>query len=521
MQPGEFVHDQHPSLLDYRRSECNPISIVMPYKHIVITSVPFTDTVFPLMAPAILKSIVEQNNISCRAFDLNATVYRHISTHSRRDDIANFFMFGHVTPDLIPALNELFEIMLEETMRTNPDLVCLSLMHYQCKRAATWLSFFIKRSYPSVEIMFGGPGINDDINSNSVEFVQNLQRHGTVDHYIYGDGEHALDQFLKGNTAHPGINTVDKIAIEDLDALPYPNYDDYNFDLYEHVIMGILGSRGCVRQCTFCDVHETWTKYNWRTGDNIFEEIMYQNKRYGVRHFKFQDNLINGNVKEYTRLTTLLAEHNQKNPENSIRWTSFFIFRPKTSMSEKDWQLTAASGARTLQVGIENLTEKGRFHMKKKFSNADIDYSLSMAKKYNIKVLFIVMVGYVTETEQDHQETLKWIYDNRHYAGNPIEKVQLGGGLAILPNTWLSRNQKELGVTWKQGAALPTYGANHLWEIKATGNNYETRLRRLAELVAACKDNGFYTAFNNVDPQKELEDSFAAQLRTYKRESCD
>jgi hypothetical protein len=233
--------------------------------------------------------------------------------------------------------------------------------------------------------------------------------------------------------------------------------------------------------------------------------MVTQNKKYGTRYFKFQDSLINGNVKEYNNLISLLAAHNSQNPNNTFHWGSYFILRPASQMSEEQWSLLAQSGAIRLSIGIESLVEKNRNHIKKKFSNKDIDFGLKMAKKYNVNLIFLMMAGYVTETEKDHLETLKWFEDNAHYANHPITNVSVGGTLAILPGTFLERHQEELGIVWTEGSPALRSGKNHLWEIVSTGNTYETRLRRLKEIVEVGTKNGFAITPSHFDPQKELE----------------
>jgi hypothetical protein len=459
----------------------------------------------PIMAPAVLKSVVVESGLSCVAFDLNAEVVEFVSNHEKKLEIQDFFYFERVQPGVKPVLNELFDFMTKRILESSPKFVALSLLHYQCQAAATWLSFCIKKVNPDIKIIIGGPGIVSQLVSKDNTYAETLKSNGLIDHYIHGDGEYTLREILKDNLTYTGIDSLNWTEIKDLDSLPYPNYDDYNFNLYESKFVGILGSRGCVRQCTFCDVHEHWQNFRWRNGEMIFEEMLSQNKKYGIQFFKFQDSLINGNVKEYNKLIKLLAEHNTNNPDNKLHWASYFIFRPKTQMSEEEWAMTGASGAYVLNVGVESLVDKNRYHIKKKFNNEDLEYSLAMAKKYGVKIFFITLVGYVTETEDDHLETLQWIRDHKHYAMDPIYRFSVGGTLAILPNTWLDRNQKELGVTWLDGKTSPLDGKNHLWEIKSTNNNYETRVRRLNEMIAVAEECGFEIHRAIIDPQKEME----------------
>lgn len=462
-----------------------------------------------------LKSAVESAGLQATAFDLNAIVVNYVHSHPRKLLLQDFFYFERIDPSIEKDIVDIFDIMVKQITKYGPRYVALSLLHYQCQAAGKWLSFCLKKRDPNIIIIMGGTGIVSQLASSDGTYVQHLKNTGLIDHYIRGDGEQALTELLMGNKAYDGIDSVSWTEIENLDSLPYPNYDDYDFDLYQSPFIGILGSRGCVRQCTFCDVHEHWKQFRWRDGEMIFKEMLYQNKKYGTRFFKFQDSLINGNVKEYNKLIALLATHNKTNPENKFNWSSYFIFRPASQMTEEIWKHTAESGAYVLSVGVESLVDKNRYHIKKKFNNQDIDFALSMAKKYGIKIFFITLVGYVTETEDDHLEALQWLRDNRRYAGDPIYRLSVGGTLAILPNTWLDRNQKDLGVIWIKGDKDPLNGENHLWAIPETDNTYENRVRRLNELIQVGTEYGFDIHRAVIDPQKEMETMINHQMANY------
>lgn len=480
--------------------------------HVVIVSVPYTDTNAPIITPALLKGVVNKVGIKCTAFDLNAEVHNLLNNHQQRRDLQDFFFFQQVRSNVCNDLLNIFNYMADRILENQPDMICLSLLHYQCQVATKWLSFILKKRRPDIPIVIGGILTGELMGHDG--FANELKNLGLIDYYVKGDGELAFEALLQGYLDYPGINSDTWEPIKDLNALPMPNYDDYDFNLYRHPFIGIYGSRGCVQKCTFCDIHEYWKKYNWRTGDSIFNEMLEQNKKHGIQFFKFQDSLINGNVKEYNRLISLLAAHNRSNPDNRLHWSSYFIIRPKKHMSEEQWRLTADSGAYILSAGIECLVEKNRFHLGKKFTNEDLEFSIAMGKKYGIKFIFMTLVGYPTETHEDHQFTLQWIKDHAQYANDPIYRYSIGGGVAVLPNTWLERNQEQLGITWEDGNARANFGKNHLWKVIPINNTYETRMQRLSEIIDVAQANGFNVR-RTIDPQKELEDLVQQQVLEY------
>jgi hypothetical protein len=278
--------------------------------------------------------------------------------------------------------------------------------------------------------------------------------------------------------------------IENLNALPFPDYSDYNFDLYDINSVLIWGSRGCVRECTFCDIHEHWEKFQWRSAESIFAEIQQQYTLHGITIFNFSDSLINGNQKEYRKLIGLLANFNQTQPiEKQIKWTSFFIFRPENQMTEEDWRLTKESGAMVLMVGVESFSDPVRAHLKKKFNNQDLEHNLSMAKKYGVKLALLIIVGYVTETEQDHQIQLDWLKDNQHYANDPIIGISIGSTMSVLPGTWVYQNREELGITLNSDTVFED------WTAEKINSTPSIRMQRHREFLEACQKNNFECSF--------------------------
>jgi hypothetical protein len=409
-------------------------------KSILFVTAPWTDTQMPLMAPAILKSVAEQAGYVATVYELNAEIAELIKGHKNKNSIIEFFFNGLVKPEVEQEIFELIELKAQQIVNRDCDIVAFSVFTYSSQISTKWLCYLIKKLNPDIKILIGGAGILDNL-TGSGHYAEDLLRTGLIDHYIRGDGEHALINYLNGNAEYPGVdsNQWKELSNNELESLPMPNYDDYDWSKYELKALPILGSRGCVRQCTFCDIHAHWNKFTWRSGKNIFDEMIMLSKKYNIYHFKFQDSLINGNMKEYRQLVTLLADYNST-AKNPISWNSFFIFRPAAHFKERDWELTALSGAKQLLVGVESLSEHVRNHMGKKFSNADIEYSLEQAHRLGIKLGLLMIVGYVTETETDIQFAEQWWKEHQHYADNTIDFVNLGGTLGILKNTPLEKN---------------------------------------------------------------------------------
>ena len=362
---------------------------------IVFCTVPYTETTLPLMAPAVLKSIATRANKKSVTLDLNLELIKYLESASNRYELLEFFHSGEVPKQVQEEIYNIHLNFVDLICSYNPSIVGLSVFTYNCQASTKLLCVILKKINPDIKIIVGGAGIGNNLLDKS-KFGESLVKQNLIDFYIKGDGENSLYEYLTTQSSElSGINSDQwtNLSNEDLAQLPIPDYSDYNFDAYDtlenagHRVVPILGSRGCVRNCSFCDIHNHWNKFTWRAGEHVFEEMLELNKKYQSTFFLFQDSLINGNQKEYKKMCLLLQEYNQdKSAEDKFKWGGYFILRPKNQFKEEDWKLTADAGANYLAIGIETLNDEARFHLGKKFTNDDIEFGLEMIQKYNIPV---------------------------------------------------------------------------------------------------------------------------------------
>lgn len=274
------------------------------YADILVLSCPLTDTESPMHAGAVLKSIANKAGFSCATVDLNALTNKWIQSLVRESNldpatVRSFFWNGHRNHQTQEFIDQFTHMVLEIINKYQPKILALSVFTDYCRPAAKLISNIVRQHLPDIKIIIGGAGIvNADAEDSfyhpvaqpgQISFAEKLLRNKEIDFYIQGDAEHAFLEFLKGNQDFVGINQPvwQQLTNHDLLTLEYPNYSDYDWSLYPDCRIGITGSRGCVRQCRFCDYIDTWKKYTWRTGENIFKEMLHQQQRYGISSFIF------------------------------------------------------------------------------------------------------------------------------------------------------------------------------------------------------------------------------------------
>ena len=427
----------------------------------LIVTAPWTNTRRPLMAPAALKGVIEQHNFTCRTYDINLDFVKLEDTDPEKFELCkNYFAFGTIVDkNNLPIVQNYVEDIAKFILaKYNPKYLAVSVFSYQCQNFSEMFSECIRKMNPDIKLVLGGQGLSTNGISKDREeiWVERLKKANVIDHYIVGEGEVAIVNLLKEGKG-PGIDNKEWEQQRDLDNIAWPNYSDYDLDAYNEKSMVITGSRGCVRKCTFCDITKHWKKFTFRSGESIANEMFDQSEKHKKYDFQFSDSLVNGSMKAYRDFVRTVAERN-RTAKNKITWSGQFIVRGIKSMTEDDWKWTKESGAKNLSLGVESGSEAVRDHMKKQFSNQDMDEFMEQAHINNVGLTFMMIVGYPTETHEDFMETLRMFKKYKKYK-NIIEGVILGSTLAILPGTPLTEQYGE-DMTLNDGENFWTYRHN-------------------------------------------------------------
>ena len=458
---------------------------------VVIAALPYVETSEPLMAPGLLKGIVNKTGLTSYTFDFNIEVINKLRSMPSDAKIIRWFLYDEFLdcPETDQQIDQLVQYAADRILSKNPTWICLSLFCNTSKKFNIKLCQYIKKLHPEKIIIIGGNGVFTDEKSKR-PYGKILKKAKIIDHYIVGDGEEPLYNILTGST--DGVDQDSFQVLEDLSTQPFSDYSDYDWNYYSVKRIPIYSSRGCVRRCTFCDVYKLWKKFKLKSAQDVFDEMMWQIKQTGISDFYFRDSLINGSISEYRKLITLLAEYNSVN-EKKITWASFFIFRPVNQMTEDDWKLTSASGADDLIIGVESLVDSIRVHMRKKFTNKDMLFGLQMAKKYKVNLTLLLIIGYVSETVTDFEESLQWLHDHKEFAKMPITNIGIGGTLTVTDLSDLYQNAEGFDITL--GDKI------YLWENKKINLTFDVREQRKETFINLATSLG-YSINSYDDPVK-------------------
>lgn len=332
--------------------------------------------------------------------------------------------------ELHKHLEPLLEKYLDHIGKVKPDVIGFSI--YYCNEEPTkWMAKEIKKRYPNIIIMVGGPQCHQSYWTPIPEF----------DYIVSGEGEKMVLEILE--EIESGVRPTEQkwLRQEDgqrlnLDALPRPDYSHFNFSEYA-MPNGANAelSRGCVAKCVFCSETHFW-KFRGRQATSIIDEVSDLYHNYGIDVIWFLDSLVNGNLNELRAFAKGVVARGLK-----IHWTGYA--RCDGRMDLDYFKDLADSGCLSLSYGIESGSNKVLQAMDKGVTVEEIEQNLRDGTTVGIEAFTNWIVGFPAEEHQDFYETLTLIWRNRN---NNITDIAGGHGFTIPPDTIVGQASEQYGI---------------------------------------------------------------------------
>lgn len=417
-------------------------------------------------APAILRSAVEEAGFTATAIDLSLEFFvnqchRNIDTYNRLGCV--FRPSEQFHDQAKAACDQWIEDSIAKIQEVNPKIIGLSVFTAFQHRSTYLLAKEIRQRMPGIKIILGGMALpvtcvslsNFNMPIKKIDLIkpyhQYMTEQGLADYIVLGSG---LDELIDILEKEVGTDKPFEVEFNNKTVIfktPIPNYDDYNIEKYiwnEDISLPVTGSKGCVRACTFCDIPGQFGRFSFRSGEDIANEMLELNRKYGVKIFEFTDSLVNGSFKAFKQWLTILADHNDKQTEeNKIRWFGQYICRPQAHTPADIYPLMARAGVVNLVVGVESGSDAVLEAMKKKMTVKDVFDELEQFEKYNIKCTFLMFSGFYNETPERYIETLKFLIDCQPYiASGTVTKLSLSPPLVVHSGTYLYDEADKLGL---------------------------------------------------------------------------
>jgi|SRR3989338_2065167 len=253
----------------------------------------------------------------------------------------------------------------------------------------------IKKINKDVKIVIGGP--------HATIMYKQILKNFPIDCILLGEGELTfleLVNVIYNNKNTEKINgiaykknskvikTKSRKLISDLDSLPFPLY---NLSKNTSETVWISSGRGCMYNCGFCTAKNVWGRsYRTKSVKKIVDELEYYYNNYDKRYFGFTDDTFTYDKKRAVSICKEILKRNMK-----IQWSAATRV---DCVDSKTLHWMKKAGCKRIDFGVESGSEIIRKNMNKNFNNEDIIKAFELTKKFKIKTIAYMILGYKGET---------------------------------------------------------------------------------------------------------------------------
>jgi len=459
-------------------------------KIIMLGSTPMSLKELP-MAPAVIASVVRNKGYEFEFIDINLELFECCGK-----DHAKYQEKIELLQDFQNPLEDRVIVHWKESIVKRVDVcsyVLINVFSHYSQGAALRFIQSLRQRRTDLVIVIGGIGSQKHITGADNEQTRSwIKRAFTnTDSVIFGKlllNNKLIDGWQSDTTVTelekiPSTGTIATGIIPDIDFSSY-RLNDYQWA--EHKAVPILGSHGCVRQCSFCDVIKHYPAYSFVEADQLSKQIVDVYQQTSIGKFIFMDSLVNGSMKNFENLLSNLVHSRTQGwlPDN-FSWSGTYICRPRSTQLDRIHKLLPQSGVDNLIIGVETGSDRIRFDMDKKFTNQDLLYELSAFKINKVKASLLFFPSWPTETLTDFNDTLTLFAMLAEYAQQyVVEQVSLGStGFALLDGTPIYYKKEEIG--------LEVGPAPFLWMCRSNPDlNFWETIRRRMLMAGVCEHYG-------------------------------
>lgn len=313
------------------------------------------------------------------------------------------------------------EDCLNRIINSQPRVVGFTSLFHQ-HIASLSLAKRIKARLPNTFVIFGGS------NCEGAMGRETLRQFEFVDAVVSGEGDYVFPEIVRAVLNSESVPTIEGVfcrhrsgsrvlhqsprntpTIENLDALPIPDYDEY-FEQLESSSLNLTRkpsllfetSRGCwwgeKHHCTFCGLNGDTMTYRSKSAGRAFSEFIHLTERYPGCAVNVVDNILD--MSYFKDFIPLLAE--RKHGVN-------LFYEVKANLKKDQLLLLREAGIKEIQPGIESLSDNVLRIMHKGVGALQNIQLLKWCKELGLKVYYNLIWGFPGESAEDYLEMSKLI----------------------------------------------------------------------------------------------------------------
>lgn len=359
-----------------------------------------------LVGPAVLESLVGEWFFSDVAFPGRGSA-------PEADYVATFLDRPGIR-ELLPAILEarrhrrdLVEGWTREIRRLAPKAVGFATT-FQQTCACLAVARRLKREPHPPLVLFGGANCEGEMG------LQLLRSFPWIDYVCTGEGDVAVPLFLDrlregGPQDIPGmlgrreLRLTMPARVQDMDALPLPDYSDYFERLGGSTIAGrveprlpLETARGCwwgeKQHCVFCGLNGETMAFRSKSPGRVLREIEHLTRTYGVSRIDAVDNIL-----DLTYVKTVFETLIRRGPKVDL------FYETKANLRYEQLRTMRDAGVRRIQPGIESFSDRTLRLMRKGCTGLQNVQLLRWCEELGVTVGWNLLFGFPDESPGEYE----------------------------------------------------------------------------------------------------------------------
>ncbi len=274
----------------------------------------------------------------------------------------------------------------------------------------------VKAIDPSIMTVFGGI-------QASAEPETMISRYPQFDTLVVGEGEFSLLEIIQAVASNSRWESIEGTVVrtngsvrknpsrsisDSIDVFPapdrslidiyryYPNPITYNYNKLPTT--GIIASRGCPYQCHHCSKGVWGNTVRFRSARSVFNEIHECVDRFGIRDFRFYDDVLTLQEGPLDKLCQLIIDNNLR--------ISFNCYSRIDQISPVRLKLMRRAGCYHIKFGVESSSPRAIALSNRNTTTDDAFRAIQMTKDAGILVKATFIMGMPGEKEDDFDRTI-------------------------------------------------------------------------------------------------------------------
>ncbi|MDO9333536.1 MAG: radical SAM protein [Dehalococcoidales bacterium] len=240
-----------------------------------------------------------------------------------------------------------------------------------------------------------------------------------------------------------------KLPMAAWDLLPMKKYRAHNWQCLDHPDQRspyamVYTSLGCPYSCSYCNIHALYggTGIRYRAPESVAAEIDYLVKNYGVKTFKFMDEMFALNPNHVRGVCKAIARLGHD--------LNIWAYARADTLTEEMAKCMRAAGIKWVCIGFESASEAVRRGVDKKYHQKEIGKAVELCREADMNIIANFMVGLPDDDLESMQATLDMakafnfeylnLYACAAYPGSQLYEDAVRQGLK-LPRKWADYSQ--------------------------------------------------------------------------------